>query len=127
MVAVAGPPPVEPWFDPARTPTPSDMAEIATYAARLFIAHRKLHDMPGEDRTFARCFKLQCRRDADAIASTLAPIARGLPPGTRFSTEAPPLGGASGASVTLPQLAMTVISKAVGKDVVMGFYWEPSA
>lgn len=107
---------VEPWFDPARTPTPSDLRCIAQYALGYLGAIRPR--TPPVSTLGAHAAHVISARDADAIAAAMQSLSRAIPATARLSAclMAVPedLLGASLATVVG---AMRVVSMAKGQQV----------
>jgi hypothetical protein len=111
---------VEPWFDPARTPTPSDLRCIAQYALGYLGAIR-----PRTPVNFwplstmgIHCAHVICTRHADAVAAAMQSLSRAIPVTAQLS--ACPLDVPKdmlGASLATAVGAMRVVSLAEGQQV----------
>jgi hypothetical protein len=115
---------VEPWFHPARTPTPDDVHEIALYAMHyLTAALRPTCDgllwLGGQQTAIV------CDRNADAIAGALMRFSRALPAGAVLSTETDLMpAGVVGTEATSRFLAVRVLSIDEGRKVEIGLTWD---
>ena len=106
---------VEPWFDLARTPTPSDLSCIAHYALGYLGAIRH---QPGSGVMGTKAAHVIIARDADAIAAALQSLSRAIPATARLSTcllDVPK--DLLGASLATAVGAMRVVSMAEGQQV----------
>jgi hypothetical protein len=116
---------LEPWFNPARVPTPDDAHEIALYARNYLTAVlRPVRDgllWLGSQQT-----AIVCERNADAIAGALMQFSRGLPPeGVVMSTETDLMpAGVLGAEATSRALAVRVLLGDEGRKVEIGLTWD---
>ena len=109
--------PQEPWYDPAKVPTPAGMMEIARYA--LDYLRAILGILPvATTEPGPRLAHVICDRHPDAIAHAMQALRQHLPSGIRFS-QVPPVipDGLLGAAVDSQWLSLTVISLYEGRNL----------
>ena len=116
---------VEPWFDPARIPTQSDMRCIAQYALGYLGAIRQ---QPGSGVMGTKAAHVICARDADAIATAMQSLSHAIPATARLSTRLMDVPkDLLGASLATAVGAMRVVSMAEGQQVSIEVTYDRTA
>ena len=116
---------VEPWFDPARIPTQSDMRCIAQYALGYLGAIRPATPV---STLGAHAAHVISARDADAVAAAMQSLSHAIPATARLSIcllDVPK--DLLGASLATAVGAMRVVSMAEGQQVSIEVTYDRTA